>query len=280
MIETYIRPHRGWISFEWRELWEFRDLVWLLIRRDLVAKYKQTVLGPLWFILQPLLTTVVFTIVFGNFAELSTDGLPKFLFYLCGMLGWTYFATNLNAIGTTFTSNAHLFGKVYFPRLAVPLATSVSNLAAFVIQLITFLAFWLYFKLGTAAGAQFTLNWQIVFLPLLVLQTMALSLGASLWMSALSAKYRDFAHMMGFLTQIWMYGTPIVYPLSLVPEKWRWLIELNPMTVITEWFRLMFLGRGTVTPLNYAVSLAITAFLFVTGLLVFQKVGRRFVDTV
>lgn len=278
--EIHIYPNRTWLRFEWRELWEYRDLLWLMIRRDLVAKYKQTVLGPLWFIIQPVLTTVVFTVIFGNVAKIPTDGLPPFLFYLCGMLGWSYFSTNMNATASTFTANAHLFGKVYFPRLIIPLAISVSNLAAFFIQLLTFCAFWFYFQIGTSAGGTFSLQSSVAYLPLILIYMMALSLGVSLWMSALSAKYRDFGHLMAFLTQLWMYATPIVYPLSIVPAGWRWLIELNPMTMATEWFRLAFLGNGDITATSVGISVLVTLGWFVSGVLVFQRTARTFVDTV
>ncbi|NJK92730.1 MAG: ABC transporter permease [Blastochloris sp.] len=217
--EVLIRPNRSWFNFEWRELWEYRDLLWLLVRRDWVSKYKQTVLGPLWFILQPVLTSVVFTIVFGQIAQIPTDNLPPYLFYLCGMLMWSYFSTNLNSTATTFSSNAHLFGKVYFPRLIIPLSTSLSNLFALGIQALTFAGFWLYYKFATESSDRFSLGQEIIFLPLVVLLMMMLSLGVSLWMSSLSAKYRDFSHLLGFLTQLWLYATPVVYPLSEVPEN-------------------------------------------------------------
>lgn len=278
--EIHIGPNRSWFAIEWRELWEYRDLLWLMTRRDLVSKYKQTILGPLWFIVQPVLTTVVFTIIFGRVARIPTDGFPPFLFYLCGMLSWSYFATNMNATASTFTSNAHLFGKVYFPRLIIPLATSFSNLAAFAVQLITFAGFWIYFKFAMSAGSSFSLTPALIFLPLVIAYLITLSLGVSLWMSAMSAKYRDFAHLMAFLTQLWMYATPIVYPLSIVPDRWRWLMELNPMTVATEWFRLAFLGQGEISAQGIMISLAMTLILFVSGVMIFQKTARTFIDTV
>jgi lipopolysaccharide transport system permease protein len=277
--EIHIRPNRSWVRIDWRELWEYRDLLYLLVRRDFVSKYKQTVLGPAWFILQPVLMSLMFTVVFGKIARLPTDGLPPYLFYLCGQLSWQYFATNMNATASTFTANAHLFGKVYFPRLAIPLATSFSNLIAFLIQFATFCAFWAYYKF-TPEGPSFGLHVSLLLLPLVLLHVMALSLGVSLWMSSLSAKYRDFGLLMGFLTQLWMFATPIIYPLSGVPEKWRWLAELNPMAVIAEWFRLALLGQGSVGLESWALSLAITLVFFFTGLAIFQRTSRTFVDTV
>jgi lipopolysaccharide transport system permease protein len=278
--EIHIRPNRSWFRIEWRELWEYRDLLYLLVRRDFVSKYKQTILGPAWFVLQPALMSVVFTVVFGKVAQISTDGLPPYLFYLCGQLAWQYFATNMNATATTFSSNAHLFGKVYFPRLAIPLATSFSNLIAFAIQFATFAGFWLYFKWGTEAGNALHLHPAFVLMPLAMLHVMALSLGVSLWMSSLSAKYKDFGHLMGFLTQLWMFATPVVYPLSEVPARWHWIAELNPMTLIAEYFRLALLGQGSVTPAGCLLSLGLTLLLFLSGLFVFQRTARTFIDTV
>ena len=259
---------------------QYRDLLYLLVRRDFVAKYKQTILGPLWFVLQPLMTTIVFTVIFGKVARIPTDGLPPMLFYLCGMLAWGYFAQCLGGTSTTFLSHAYLFSKVYFPRLVVPLSVILSNLIAFAIQLVTFLCFWIWFKLFTAAGPSFHLTGLLLALPALLLQTAAIGLGFGLWMSALTAKYRDFAHLSSFLTQLWMFATPVVYPLSEVPEAWRWVIAANPMTGIVESYRRAFLGAGTVEPLYMAISAATTLIVLVTGIVVFSRVERTFVDTV
>jgi len=278
--ETHIRPNRTWLRVEWRELYEYRDLLWLMVRRDLVSKYKQTVLGPLWFIVQPLLTSLVFSVIFGRVAQIPTDGVPSYLFYLCGMLTWGYFSTNLTATATTFTTNAALFGKVYFPRFVIPLAATLSNLAALAIQFVTFAAFWLYFKTTNQAGF-YHLDFSMCFLlPLVLVHVVALSLGVSLALSALSAKYRDFAHLLGFLTQLWLYATPVVYPLSQVPAKWRWVAWLNPLSAPTEAFRLALLGSGTVVPKGYALSVGLTVVLFMVGLLMFQRTARTFIDTV
>lgn len=278
--ELRLRPTRGWIKIDWRGIWDYRDLLFLLVRRDFVSRYKQTVLGPLWFIIQPLVTTIVFTVLFGNIARISTDGLPPMLFYLCGMLGWNYFASNFGSTSTTLVNNAGLFGKVYFPRLIVPLSTVVSNLFAFGIQLGVLLIFWVYFKVFTGAGALFGVRWEVMLLPLLVVQIAALSLGVGLWMAALTAKYRDFTHLAGFLIQIWMYATPVIFPLSIIPEKWRWLVILNPMTMPVEASRLMFLGQGSVEPLYMVLSIILSAVVLLSGLLIFQKIESTFVDTV
>lgn len=277
-FEVTLRPNASWLQLELKGIWQYRDLLSLLVWRDFVAKYKQTILGPLWFIIQPLMTSLVFTVIFGKVANIPTDGLPPLLFYLCGQLGWNYFAQNFNSNSATLVNNAGLFSKVYFPRLVVPLANLVSNLLTFLIQSITFFAFYVYFK--TAHIGQFSMNWHIIFLPLLVVQSAMLSLGLGLFMSSLTAKYRDLVHLSGFLVQIWMYATPVIIPLSKFPEQWRWLVALNPMTSVVESFRLMLLGAGTVEPLYLASSILFTVVVLIIGLLLFAKVEKTFVDTV
>lgn len=278
--EFIIEASRSWFRIPWRELLHYRDLLFLLVRRDFVARYKQTILGPAWFVIQPLATTLVFTVVFGKVAKIPTDNLPPLLFYLCGMLAWQYFQQCMQGTSTTFVANANLFGKVYFPRLVVPLSVIISNLAAFFIQLVTFLCFWVFYKLFTDAGSLFHLTPYLFALPPLLLQTAAIGLGVGLWMSALTAKYRDFVHVSGFLSQLWLYATPVVYPLSAVPEKWRWVSALNPMTGIVETYRYAFLGAGTVSPLYLGISGITTLVLLLTGLLVFSRTERTFIDTV
>jgi len=278
--EIVIRPTRGWLRLNLAETWQYRDLLFLLVHRDFVAKYKQTILGPAWFVLQPLLTTVVFSIIFGGIAKIPTDGLPPMLFYLAGLLGWNYFAQTFQSSSSTLVANAGLFGKVYFPRLVVPLSAVISNLFAFALQLAMLLAFWIYFKLFTSAGGLFGFSAGIVWLPLVLLQIAALSLGVGLWLSALTAKYRDFTFLSGFIIQLWMYATPVIYPLSQIPEKWRWIAVLNPMTMPVEAIRIMFLGQGTVVGAYVLLSLSITVLLLLSGILVFNKIEKTFVDTV
>ena len=278
--ELRIRPNGSWLRFDWRGIWEYRDLLFLLVRRDFVSKYQQTVLGPAWFVIQPLVTTLVFTLIFGKAAKIPTDGLPPMLFYLCGMLAWSYFANTFGSTSTTLVGNAGLFGKVYFPRMVVPLSTLLSNLFAFAIQLATFLLFWAFFKYFTPGGAHIQMRWQVIALPLLILHLAALSLGVGLWMSALTAKYRDFAQLSGFMIQLWMYGTPVIFPLSVIPLTWRWLVLLNPMTMPTEAFKYIFLGQGFCNTGYYAISAIITVVVLVTGQMIFQKVERNFVDVV
>jgi lipopolysaccharide transport system permease protein len=254
--------------------------LFLLVHRDFVARYKQTILGPAWFVLQPLVTTAVFSIIFGEIAKIPTDGLPPILFYLTGLLGWNYFAQTFQSASGTLVNNAGLFGKTYFPRLVVPLSAVISNFFAFALQLATLLAVWIYFKLFTGANEQFGFSVSIVWLPLVVLQIAALSLGAGLWLSAITAKYRDFTFLVGFIIQIWMYATPVIYPLSQIPEKWRWIAVLNPMTMPVEAIKLMFLDQGTIVGTYMLLSVSITVLSLLSGVLVFNKVEKTFVDTV
>ncbi len=275
-----IQPHRSWLRVEWHGMWQYRDLLLLLVHRDFVSKYKQTILGPAWFVIQPLLMTATFAVIFGKVAGIPTEGAPPVLFYLCGLLGWSYFAQNFQSTSTTLLSNASLFGKVYFPRLIVPISSVISNLLAFAIQFLTFLAFFMFFKFMDTPGYEFGMRWQVVLLPLLVLQIALFSLGVGLWFSALTAKYRDFQHLSTFLIQIWMYATPVIYPLSKIPESWRWLAIANPMTMPIEFMKYSLLGTGS-SNLNYlAISVIGTFVTLLSGLLVFQNIERTFVDTV
>ncbi len=272
-----IRPTRSWSFPNWRELWEYRDLLGLLVRRDFIAKYKQTILGPLWFILQPLLMTLMFTVVFGNVAKIPTDGQPPLLFYLCGLLGWTYFSQCAGSISGTFTANAHIFGKVYFPRLVIPLSVLISNLFAFGIQAGTFLVFYTYYRMQGMASAW---DESLFLLPLLLLQSAVLALGFGLCISSLTTRYRDLMHALGLVMQLWMYATPVIYPLSQIPQHWRWVALLNPMVPVVEGFKRILLGVGTVEPQGVVVSLALTLPIFAAGLLLFRHVERDFIDTV
>ena len=278
--EQIIQPTRGWRVIDWRALVHYRDLLYLMVRRDFVAKYKQTVLGPAWFIIQPLITTLMFTVVFGKIAKIPTDGIPGQVFYLCNLLAWTYFSQSLPTIATSLITNAGLFSKVYFPRLIVPLAALVSNLLAFGLQLVTFLGFYFYFKFATPEGAGIHANLTLLALPLLILHTALISLGFGLWLAALTAKYRDFTHLMHFLVQLWMYATPVILPLRLVPEKLRIVFALNPMTAVVESFRYAFFSHATVNAGYLGLSVAITLVVLISGLLVFSRVEKTFVDVV
>jgi lipopolysaccharide transport system permease protein len=279
-FEIIIQPNRSWFYVDWRGLLHYRDLLFLLVRRDFLARYKQTILGPAWFILQPLLTTLVFTVIFGRVTKIPTDGLPPMMFYLCGLLAWSYFAQCLGAIASSLTSNAGLFSKVYFPRLIIPLSIVMSNCFALLLQLATFMGFYVYFKFFTSAGIVMNPNHALFYLPVLFLQSAAIALGVGLWIAALTVRYRDFQHLVPFMTQLWMYATPIIYPMSEVSEKWRWVILINPMASIVESYRFAFFGVGVIDSEKISISFVFTAALLVSGLLIFNKAERTFVDTI
>lgn len=272
-----IRPQRSWFDLQLKELWRYRDLVRLFVLRDFVSVYKQTVLGPLWYLIQPLLTTVVFTIVFGQVARLPTDGLPSFLFYLSGTIMWSYFADCLNKTSSTFISNAALFGKVYFPRLAVPVSILISSMAMFAIQFILFLAFAGYYWFS---GADVHPNAWILLMPFLLLLMACLALGFGIIVSSLTTRYRDLRFLVVFGVQLWMYGTPVIYPVSSVPERYRALILANPMTAIVETFRYAFLGAGSLSLSSLLYSLLVTMVVLGLGVLIFNRVEATFMDTV
>ncbi len=273
-----IKPHSKWLDLHLADVWRYRDLLWLFVRRDFVAVYKQTILGPLWFFIQPLLTTIVFTVIFTGVAKVPTDGMPPMLFYLAGTTPWNYFATCLNKTSNTFVANAGIFGKVYFPRLIVPLSIVVSNIIQFGIQFLLFVAFLTWYLI---TGAALHPHWALipVLVPALILLMAALGLGAGIVVSSLTTKYRDFTFLIAFGVQLMMYATPIIYPLSVIPEKYRWLIQLNPMTAPVETFRALFLG-GPIPWSGLGISTAITAVLLLAGVIIFNKVEKTFMDTV
>jgi lipopolysaccharide transport system permease protein len=278
--EIVIKPSKSWFGLDLAEIWRYRDLLFLLVHRDFVSNYKQTILGPLWFIIQPLITTIIFTVIFGKVAQIPTDGMPPMLFYLAGLLGWNFFSRTLNGTSSTLVSNVGLFGKVYFPRLVVPLAAVVSNFIALAIQLATFLCFWTYFKFFSSAGPSIHVGWDLLTFPLVILQISALALGVGLWLSALTAKYRDLAFLTATIVQLWMYATPIIYPVSQIPEKWRWVSSLNPMEMPVVAIRDMFIGNNVNNIGDFGLSFAMTLFILATGILIFNKVEKTFVDTV
>jgi len=272
-----IGPKKGWFDVNLSNLWNYRDLIGLFVKRDFVAFYKQTILGPLWFLLQPLFTTLVFTIIFGRIAQISTDGLPQVLFYMCGIVIWNYFADCLNKTSDTFVSNANIFGKVYFPRLTVPVSIVITNLITFVIQFALFLSFLAYFYL---AGSAIKISYWVFLTPLLLLQMAALGLGLGILISSLTTKYRDLRYVVGFGVQLWMYATPIVYPMSQIPEKWQWVFSLNPMSATVETARYAFLGAGAIRPWNLGISLGMTALVLFAGIVMFSRIEKTFMDTV
>jgi lipopolysaccharide transport system permease protein len=272
-----IRPKTGWFDLHLADLWRYRDLVMLFVRRDFVSTYKQTILGPLWFIIQPLLTTITFTIIFGNIAQLSTDGLPKMLFYMSGITAWNYFSDCLVSTSNTFTSNAGIFGKVYFPRLAVPVSIIISNLIKFGIQLVLFLGFYVYFL---ATGSPIRPTTALWLFPVLLLMMAALGLGAGIIVSSMTTRYRDLRFLVQFGVQLLMYSTPVIFPLSKIPDQYRWIMLANPMTPIIETFRYAFLGTGTFSWGLLGYSAVATVLILVLGVLLFNHVEQTFMDTV
>ncbi len=272
-----IRPKRGLLDINMRELWNYRDLIMLFVKRDFVAKYKQTILGPLWFIIQPLLTTLMFTVVFGNIAGIPTDGIPKILFYLSGIVGWTYFSTCLNDTSQTFVKNASIFGKVYFPRLALPISIVISNLVSFFIQFVFLLGFLFYFM---AVGSDIAPNINVLLIPVLIVLIAGLGLGFGIIISSLTTKYRDLTNLVTFGVTLWMYATPIIYPMSGIPEKYRIFVLANPMTPIVETFKTALLGVGEINYMQLLYSFGFTVAVLVAGVIIFNKVEKTFMDTV
>lgn len=272
-----IEPHGRLFELRLSELWRYRDLIYLFVHRDFVAQYKQTILGPAWHFIQPLFTTIVFTIVFGKIAQIPTGGVPPFLFYMAGTVIWGYFSSVLNDTSGTFTRNAHIFGKVYFPRLAVPVATLLSRLIAFTIQYFFFLCFLGYF---IWQGAGVRPNAWALATPLLLLMMAALGLGLGVIVSAMTTRYRDLTVLVGFGVQLLMYATPIIYPLSVLPEPYRTWMALNPIAPIVELFRYAYLGSGMVSLPLLGYSLAAIAVVVFFGVMLFNKVERTFMDTV
>jgi len=278
--DLVINPKSGWWDLKLGDIWRYRDLLLLFVRRDFVAQYKQTILGPLWFFIQPVLTTIIFTIIFGRVAKIPTDGLPQVLFYMTGIVGWNYFADCLNNTSATFTKNANIFGKVYFPRMIVPLSIVISNLIKFGVQFALLLGFLLFYW---ARGANVNPNIYIFLTPLLLLMMAGLGLGFGIIISSLTTKYRDLQLLVGFGVQLLMYVTPVVYPLSFLSQnypQYRWLILANPMTSIIETFKYAYLGAGTFDPLHLAYSACFMLVSLFVGLLIFHRVEKTFMDTV
>ena len=275
--DLVIEPQSSLFELHLKDVWRYRDLLWLLVKRDFVSFYKQTILGPLWFFIQPLFTTIIFTFVFGNLAGLSTDGLPQPLFYMAGITAWNYFADCLTKTSTVFRDNAQIFGKVYFPRLIMPLSIVVSNLVRFGVQMLLFFMMIGYYAFS---GAAFHSNSFVLLFPILVLLMALLGLGLGLIITALTTKYRDLAFLITFGVQLMMYATTVIYPLSAAPAKYKWLVELNPMTEIIEAFRYGFLGQGVLTWQSLGYSVIVTLVSLVLGVIIFNKTEKTFVDTV
>lgn len=275
--DMIIRPQRTWWDLRLGDLWHYRDLIRLLVWRDFIAVYKQTILGPLWYLIQPIISTIVFTVIFNGIAKLPTDGLPPFLFYMAGNTIWGYFAACLTSTSNTFTANAGIFGKVYFPRLAIPISVVISNIISFGIRLSMFIIFLIYFLLS---GSDLHPNLWILFLPVLLLIMAGLGLGLGIIISSLTTKYRDLQQLLGFGIQLLMYASPVIYPLSSVPANWRWLLLANPVTPIIEMFRYSFLGISSLGPVYLIYSIAFMFVVLFIGVMIFNRVENNFMDTV
>ncbi|MES2588233.1 MAG: ABC transporter permease [Bacteroidota bacterium] len=276
--DLVIKPTNSLFSLKLRDVWSYRDLLFLMVRRDIVSFYKQTILGPLWFFIQPLITTVIYMFVFGNLAGISTDGLPQILFYMTGIIAWNYFSECLIKTSTIFKDNAHIFGKVYFPRLVMPLSLVMSNLVRFGIQFILLIGTFIYFIVFK--DFDFHFSWALFLIPLFILLMAFLGLGLGMIISSMTTKYRDLAFLLSFGVQLFMYATPVIYPLSVAPEKYKVIILLNPMSTITEGFRFALLGKGEISLNSILYVCVFTLITFFIGLVIFNKVEKNFMDTV
>lgn len=282
--KIHISADRDFFDLHIKETFQYRDLIFLFVKRDFTSRYKQTILGPLWAIIQPLFTTMVFTIVFGNLAGLTTMDtagdfyVPAFLFYMAGNICWGYFASTLSATSNTFLANRGTMGKVYYPRLAAPISTALSNMISFGIQLVMFMLFWLFFIIK--GNTSIVLTPRILLLPVLLLQLVILSVGFGIIISSVTTKYRDLAMLVGFGLELWRYGCPIAYGLQLVPEKYTGLYMLNPVTPIITTFRYAFFGFGYFNWAFYLLSWAVSVTVFFIGLILFSRIERTFMDTI
>ena len=275
--DSIIEPKSEWFNIPFGEIYRYRDLIYMFIKRDFVTFYKQTILGPLWYIIQPLVNSGIFTIIFSKLAKIPTDGIPPFLFYMAGTVAWGYFSECLTQTSNTFVVNREIFGKVYFPRMTVPIAIVITGLLQFIIQFVIFLGFLLYYW---SQGAQVAPTIMVFTLPLILLQMAILGLGMGVLISSLVTKYRDLTFAMTFAVQLWMYITPVVYPLTQVPEQYRIFYVLNPMVSIVESFRGAFLGVSTIEPNHILISIMVTLGIFFTGVVLFSRIEKTFMDTV
>ena len=274
--DSVIESRHSLFDINLKELWHYRDLLVLFVRRDFVTVYKQTILGPLWFFIQPLLTTITFTIIFGNVAQLSTDGAPKIVFYMAGITLWGYFSTCLTTVSGVFNANAGIFGKVYFPRLIMPLTIVISNLMKFGVQFLLFICFVIYFTLQNQIQPN---NW-IMLTPLIIVLMALISMGIGLILSSMTTKYKDLNQLIGFGVQLFMYATPVIYPSSSVPLDYQWVVELNPLVGLFDYMRFAYLGVGEFTILDLVYPSIFSIVILVIGVLVFNKTQKTFMDTV
>lgn len=274
---TVIKPQNKLLEVDFKEIWQYRDLFSMFVKRDIITQYKQTILGPTWFFIQPALTTIMYMIVFGGIAGISTDGLPQPMFYLAGIVCWQYFSDCLNKTSSTFTTNQGIFGKVYFPRMIVPLSTVASNLVRMGIQFMLFVVVYIYY---IVVGVHVAPNIYILLLPLVVIMLAGLSLGFGIIISSMTTKYRDLTILFTFIVQLWMYATPIIYPLSTMSPKRQWIMALNPVTSLVETFKYGTMGVGTFSWGQLGYSFGFMIVLLAIGIVVFNKVQRSFMDTV
>ena len=274
--DSVIESRHSLFDINLKELWHYRDLLVLFVRRDFVTVYKQTILGPLWFFIQPLLTTITFTIIFGNVAQLSTDGAPKVVFYMAGITLWGYFSTCLTTVSGVFNANAGIFGKVYFPRLIMPLTIVISNLMKFGVQFLLFICFVVYFTLQN----QIHPNSWILLTPLIIVLMALISMGIGLILSSMTTKYKDLNQLIGFGVQLFMYATPVIYPSSSVPQNYQWVVELNPLVGLFDYMRYAYLGVGNFNFSNLVYPSIFSIVILAIGILVFNKTQKTFMDTV
>ena len=277
---TVIQPKDKLLNINLRELWSYRDLCSLFVKRNITTQFKQTVLGPLWYLIQPTMTVIMYMVVFGGIANISTDGLPQPLFYLSGICLWQYFNDCLSKTSSTFTANAGIFGKVYFPRLIVPISTVISNLLRFAIQFGLFLVVYAIYQIWIIPG-QIHTNWYALLLPLLIVMLAGLALGFGILFSSMTTKYRDMTLLLDYFVRLWMYATPVIYPLSTITnEKLRFAMSLNPLTGIVEAFKYGMLGEGQFSWTMLGYSFAFMVMLLAIDIVIFNRVQRTFMDTV
>lgn len=276
--DLIIKPHSSLLDIPWADIWRYRDLIVMFVKRDVITVYKQTILGPIWYVVQPILTTAIYILVFGNIAGISTDGMPKTLFYLSGIVIWNYFAESFNQTANTFKENANIFGKVYFPRLITPIAKVASALIKFFIQFAFLLVVYFYFILSGTEAIQPNMN--IFLIPLYVIMMAGLGLGFGIVFTSWTTKYRDLIFLLTFAVQLLMYATPVIYPVSTIPEKYKALILANPMTSIVEGFKYALLGTGNFSWMNLGYSFSFMIILLFAGIIIFNKTEKSFIDTV
>lgn len=274
---THIKSNTGWFDIDIKELFKYKDLIYLFFKRNYATRYKQTILGPLWLILNPLITVTLYAFVFGNLAGLSTVGVPHFVFYLCSNALWSFFSISLIQTSNTFTANAAIMGKVYFPRLVMPISSVITGMLDFVIQMVMLFIVMIGYFLS---GYDFNLNSTVFFVPIIILQVGILGLGCGIIIAALTTKYRDLVVLVGFGVQLWMYATPVVYSVELIPEKYKFIYMMNPMAPIMECWRTAVIGSGSFLWEYWSISWCITLFVIFSGVILFSKIEKTFMDTV